>query len=69
MTTHVGLVPNSNREVRKKEQEHIMYKTKIQQDFITKMKQKKQGCDKRKYPKLMFNIFKIIKSPTSISTF
>jgi hypothetical protein len=61
MRTHVGLIPNLNYEMRKKEQEPNMCKTRIQQDFITKMKQKKQGCDKRKYPKLMFKILKIIK--------
>jgi hypothetical protein len=51
MRTHVGLIPNLNHEIRKKEQEHNMCKTRIQQDFITKMKQKKTRLWQKKISK------------------
>jgi hypothetical protein len=45
----------------KQEQKHDMCKTRIQQDFITRKKQKtKQGYDKKMYPKLVLNKLKVM---------
>ncbi len=37
-----------------------MCKTKIQQDFITKNNNNKQGFERKTYPKLMFNKLKLM---------
>jgi hypothetical protein len=50
-------------------QEHNMGKIKFQQNFIIiTRKRTKQGCDKRMYPKLVFNKLKVMGNSTSIYT-
>jgi hypothetical protein len=49
MRTRVGLIPNPDREQKKQEQEHDKWKTKIQQNFITRMKQKHNKVVIRKH--------------------